>query len=393
MSPELLQDPYPMIERARARCPIAHNGLLGAYHVYSHEGVAALLRDRTTSRDPRRAADGPAARMLQSNIFDADVNMLFLDPPEHTRLRGLVSKAFTPRAIDAFRPRIEAITNALLDRVDGKTSFDLMTALADPLPTIVIAEMLGIDPSDHVRFKQWSETLAKSIDPFLPAEDKERVAAARDELVVYVADVVAARRRAASPGDDLIGRLVGAEESGECLTDREIGATVRLLLVAGNVTTTDLIGNGMLALLQHPDQADLLRREPARLSHAVEEMLRYDPPVLMSSRVPTTSLELEGFAFAPGDTLVTSLAGANRDPGVYPEPARFDIRRSDVHHHSFGGGIHFCLGAHLARLEAQVAIGSVLSRFPHLRLDPQRPPERATVVGFRGLTSLGVAVS
>jgi len=389
VDPENLRDPYPQIERIRAVCPVAHNAF-GGFHVVSHGEVSRILRDRSMSRDPLKADAGSPTRVLAERVNDIESNMLFADPPAHTRLRGLVNKAFTPRALEAMRPRVGAIADALLDAVAGQASFDLMPAFAGPLPTMVIAEMLGIDPGDHARFKQWSDGLAKGLDPFLADAERAQVQRVRAEIIEFFRGVIASRR--GNPGSDLTSGLVAAQEGGDRLTDSEIAVTCRLLLVAGNVTTTDLIGNGVLALLEHPAEMARLRAEPGLIGNAVEEMLRYDPPVVASSRTATAEGEICGVPVKAGQTIFTSLAGANRDPEVHADPGVFDVTRKGIDHLSFGGGVHFCLGANLARLEAVEGIGALLRRFPRLRLADAAKIVRSVRPGFRGLEALRVAV-
>jgi len=316
-------------------------------------------------------------------------SILLLDPPEHTRLRGLISKAFTPRAIEQMAPRIEQIAAELLDAVAAGDGFDLISAFAGPLPTIVIAEMLGVDPADRLDFKRWSDDGVMAFDPLLSAELRERVAASSAELDAYFRRAIADRR--AAPRPDLISSMIAAEENGVRMTDDELVTMCGLLLAAGNVTTTDLIGNGTLALLRNPDELRKLRDDPSLMKNAVEEMLRYDPPVTETGRIPLDGTEIRGCPVSGGESLVPVLAAANHDPAVYPEPHRFDITREDTHHHSFGGGAHFCLGAPLARLEAQIALSALVQRFQRLRLG-DAPLEYRRIPGFRGLVRLDVLI-
>ena len=320
--------------------------------------------------------------------------MLFTDDPDHRRPRGLVGQAFSKRATESNRPRIQATVDNLLDEMATASGpVDLITSLATPFPITVIAEILGIDPADRDDFKRWSDDGALSFDPMLPPDVTERVASSAAELHSYLAETINARREA--PGDDLISVLVAAQDTdGAQLSDDEALSSISLLLLAGNITTTDLIGNGVLALLQHPGQLDALRADPSLIANAVEEMLRFDPPVVITDRIATADIVVGGCPIEKGQWLWPVLTSANRDPAVYPDPDRFDIRRADIHHVSFGGGPHLCLGAPLARMEAQIAIDSLVARFPQIRLaDPAEPPHFKLVPGFRGLADLNVLLS
>lgn len=328
--------------------------------------------------------------------------MLGLDDPEHKRLRLLVSAAFTPRAVDKWRPVVHQVAAELLDEVEGGDTsdhhdlpdhyddgeFDLVQALAAPLPAIAIARLLGVDPTKQADFKKWSEdSVEAGFNPLATDEQKARAGRAQEALdECFRAEI---DKRRAHPADDLIGKMVLAQEEGDRLSEREIVTMCDLLLIAGNVTTSDLIGNGVRALLESPGQLQLLQARPELLPNAIEEMLRYDPPVTQSGRFASRDIEIGGVPIRKGQSITTVLAAANRDPDVYAEPDRFDIEREDTHHQAFGGGAHLCLGAHLARLEAQEAIAGLVARFPRLR-----PSERGLtykrVPGFRGLAEYWV---
>jgi cytochrome P450 len=382
------EDPYPLLARLREQDPVHHDTVLNRYVVTRHDDVDALLRDRSLLVNPRNAAPGTMMATFNARIDQpetAEPSMLFEDPPRHTRLRGLVNKAFTPRALEKITPRIGEVVDELLDAVAGKESFDLIGEFSSPLPIIVIAEMLGVDPADRGDFKRWSDDSILGFNPFISEEEIARMQASDAEFGEYLERMINERR--AAPRDDMFSGLVMAEEAGDQLSDQEIASMVALLLVAGNVTTTDLIGNGVLALLQNPEQLAMLRADPGLINNAVEEMLRYNPPVMNTGRIPVEPTEVGGCPITAGQSIMPSLAGANRDPAMYPEPDRFDITREDTHHHSFGGGVHYCLGAPLARLEAQIGIGWLVERFPNLRLAEQEL-EWKSVPAFRGLTQL-----
>ena len=387
----LLEHLYQWLAFLRQSTPAYHDPMTDIWYVARHDDVDALLRSPHYGKDPRKASSDRGLRQIFLRAEGQTPSMLIADPPDHTRLRGLVNKAFTPRAVETLRPRVQEVVDELLDAVAGQESFDLMAALAEPLPIRIIAEMIGVDPAHEQQFREWSRDLAASLDANATEEQRSRADAATLGLGEYYQSVIAEHR--AHPRADLISGLIAAEEEGAHLSDVEMISILILLLVAGNVTTTDLIGNGVLALLEHPEQLAKLRADPSLVTNAVEEMLRYDPPVTGAHRVALQDVEVGGCPIAAGQTLLAAVGGANRDPDAYPNPDEFDISRGDVHHHSFGGGPHYCLGAPLARLEATIAVGTLVHRFPHLRLDPSRPPVRRYLPAFRGLASLTVAVS
>ncbi len=387
MSEAFAADPHGAAAAHRPTSAAGYDGDFQAWTVLRHADVSALLRDPALKKDPAVAADGLYTQVLLAG----ERSMLFMDDPDHRRLRGLVSQAFTRRATESNRPLLQATVDDLLDAMataDGPV--DLITSLATPFPITVIAEILGVDPADHDDFKRWSDDGALSFDPMLPPDVAERVAQSAAELHTYLAEAINARREA--PGDDLISALLIVQDAdGSQLSDDEAIGAIGLLLQAGNVTTTDLIGNGVLALLQHPEQLDALLADPSLITNAVEEMLRFDPPVVATDRIATADFEVGGCPVTKGQWLWPLLTSANRDPAAHPDPDRFDIQRTDTNHVSFGGGAHLCLGAPLARMEAQIAIGSLLARFPRIRLaEPTEPPRFKSVPGFRGLAELNV---
>ncbi|MEX0786797.1 MAG: cytochrome P450 [Dehalococcoidia bacterium] len=380
------RDPYPVLDRLRALDPVHRDEVLHRWVLTRIEDVDRVVNDRAMSVDRRKAAPGTYMRLFEERD---EPSILFLDAPDHTRLRGLVSKAFTPRAVEGMAPRIQEIVDELLDAVAGGPGFDLIGAFAGPLPTIVIAEMLGVDPADRDDFKRWSDESVQGFNPMLTDEERVVVEAAGDAMYEYLQRSIGERR--GNPRDDLMSALIAVEESGDQLTNSEIVTMCGLLLAAGNVTTTDLIGNGVYALLRHPDQLAALRDDPALIKNAVEEMLRYDSPVVQTGRIPMSQIDIDGHAVSERESILTSLAAANHDPAAYPHPERFDIKREDTHHHAFGGGVHYCLGAPLARLEAQIAISALVERFPNLRL-ADVPLEWRRLPSFRGLIRLPVLI-
>ena len=389
--PVFREHPHEYLDRLRAEDPVHRDDKLGRLFLTRFEDVRAVVSNRALSVDPRKAPpESYLRRILAANepIEAFEPSMLSLDDPDHKRIRGLVSQAFNQRAVDAFRPRILAIAKQLLDTLSGRNAFDVIAEYAAPLPTIVIAQMLGVDAGDFARFKHWSDARSQIFNTARTPEQSAELAAARQGLDDYFVHAVEERRH--RRGTDIVSALVSAEESGDRLTQREIVVTCNLLLVAGNLTTTDLIGNGVLALLSYPDQLVKLRAHPELISHAVEEMLRYDPPVAQTSRVVLDPLEIGGTEVKLGEVMTVSLLAAGHDPARHSEPHRFDIERPDTSHFAFGGSAHFCLGAPLARAEAQIAIPLLFERFPSLRLDPQHPIKHKGAPVFNGLTALWV---
>lgn len=375
MSPGFRDDPYPLYERYRSDAPLVRAAET-IWFVLGHADVTALLRDPRLSTDERRAAteagvaqDDPKSRSL-----------LFMDPPDHTRLRALVARAFTPRRIDALRPLIEAATAELLGRLDARV--DLVDAFAHPLPVRVICRLLGVPDADEPRFHPWSRALTRSLDPSIlrMPEDDAAIAVAQGELASYLTDLLAEKRRRARPDEDVLSTLAATDA-----TEQEILDLAALLLVAGHETTVNLIANGTLALLQHPDQIAATRADPFT---AVDELLRYDSPVQLTQRVVLEDLDVAGHPVRAGDELVLVLGAANRDPAAFADPNRLDVTRDARRHVSFGGGVHHCLGATLARLEGAIAIAALLAAHPRLALagDPVRRP----TFTLRGLERLPV---
>jgi cytochrome P450 len=384
LDPVFRDDPYPVLDRLRRREPVHYDRVINRWILSRPQDIDRVLRDRTMSVDPRRASEGTYMHIF--NRFRT-FSMLFQDPPAHTRLRALVSKAFTPRAVERLAPRIRQISHELLAGVAGRERFDVIESFAGPLPVIVIAEMLGVDPADRHDFKRWSDWEAMGLNPLLTPDELAVAGQAGDELRAYLQRTIGQRR--AEPRDDLISGLIAAEEAGDHLTDSEIVTMCELLLAAGNVTTTDLIGNGLWLLLRHPDQLRLLRAQPSLMANAVEEILRFESSVVQTGRIPREDVEIGGCPIRRGESIVTLLAAANRDPEGYREADRFDITRRDIQHRSFGGGVHFCLGAPLARLEAQIAIATFLEHFPEVCLADE-PQRWRAIPSFRGLAQLWV---
>ena len=386
LSSRMAQDPYPAYAALRDRDPVHRSRLMNAWVFTRHSDVDAILRDhRRFSNDPRK---GDLKRRQRLNLpTDDEFTMLFLDPPDHKRLRALVNKAFTPKAVNALEPHIRTIMASLLDDIDDPAGFDLMEAVAQPLPVIVIAEMLGVPPKDRAQFKVWSDQRARVLEPMIDARERAIADSASKALDAYFRPIITERR--AAPQEDIVSALAQAEDEGDRLTEREMLNMLRLLLIAGNETTTNLIGNGMLALLRHPDQLQRLREDPSLIPAAVDELLRFDSPVQTDFRRVLEDCEVNGFAVRRRDNIVVLLGAANRDPDVFENPDRLDVGRNDRSHLSFGRGIHHCLGAPLARLEGRIVLETLLERFPEIRLLGERPRFRNSIV-LRGLQSLPV---
>jgi hypothetical protein len=387
MDPDFVANPYPMYHRLRAEDPVHHNPL-GFWVLTRYEDVVMVLRD------PRFAKEAIAAFVVaRFGIAPAGIglSMLDRDPPDHTRLRGLVSKAFTPRVVETLRPHIQQIVDGLLDRVEGQHSMDLIEDFAYPIPVIVICQMLGVPVEDRDRFKQWGLDVARGLDALMLPPDSEvtkRATNARHALTDYFRQLIAARR--STPRADLLSALIAAEEAGDKLTEEELLASAILLLVAGHETTVNLIGNGTLALLRHPAELRRLREDPGLIASAVEELLRYDGPVQRTARIPSDDVVIGGRTIPKGEMVMPFIGAADRDPAQFSEPDRLDLGRTDNRHIAFGLGIHYCLGAPLARVEGQIAINALLRRLPKLALATERPDYRQSLT-LRGLSSLPVS--
>jgi cytochrome P450 len=394
-----LENPYPVYNLLRTVRPVMQVPVPG----FDGPGVWLLTRYRDVHavlRDPRFSVDRLRAPLVKQNLdrlppfirqsAQGMRSMLTMDAPDHTRVRKLVNKAFTPKRVAALRGRIEEIVAERLGAAAEAGSLELIHDLAEPLPAIVIAELLGVPAEDHRKFREWSSQLIAAIAA--PSADARQRAsgAAAQKLLGYLADVIAARRR--EPRDDLISAMIHAQEASDALRDEELLATSNLLLLAGHETTTNLIGNGTLALLRAPGQWERLRSEPELLPHAVEELLRFDGPVQATIRVAREDIELDGHPIVEGSLVLLSIGGANHDPEVFDAPDRLDLARDPNPHLAFGFGAHFCMGAPLARLEAEVAFAGLLARFPKLGLVDEAPEYRPNPV-LRGLTRLRLSLA
>jgi cytochrome P450 len=395
--PGFFDNPYAQYRVLRERDPV-HHSELGFWVLFRYPDVVRVLRDPAMSVEEGNAmatVGGPASELFAQLAAERPVSqersMLGLDPPDHTRLRRLVTKAFTPRVLDALRPRVEQLVDEALDAAASRGEMDVIADLAFPLPFTVISEMLGLPESNRLQLRGWSHAMVKTLDPIITPDELRAAFEAGEQMIGHLVEVMAWKR--ANPGDDLLSALIAAEEDGDVLSEEELIAQVTLLYIAGHETTVNLIGNGTLALLRHPAQMESLRSDPSLGANAVEELLRYDSPVQFSRRITLAPLEIDGAVIEPGSFVLTGLGSANHDPAEWGEDAdELDIGRDGaMHHQSFGGGAHYCLGAALARLEGQVAVGRLVSRFPGLRLLTEEPEWNGRIV-LRGLDRLPVAL-
>ncbi|MCU1427972.1 MAG: hypothetical protein JWL83_1972 [Actinomycetia bacterium] len=396
-SPEFRDDPYVFYKMLRDATPRLRTDF-GLWFLSTYADAAAVLRDPHNSSDEKHSnlyeffTEQARENGRELAVFDIPV-MLFMDPPDHTRVRGLVQQAFTPRMVEQIRPRAQQLVDELLDAVAarGDNTFDVVTDLAYPLPVTIICQLLGVPVADHHRFAEWSQTLSRAIDPspIRSPELETEITLAGVAFFEYF-DALLNERRGA-PGDDLLSALIAAEAEGDRLDGQELFGCALLLLIAGHETTVNLIGNGTLALLRDRDQLNRLRDDPSIARVAVDELLRYDSPIQMTQRIALEPFELgDGEVVAPGEQMIVMLGAANRDPAAFDDPNRLDVARAEARRHlSFGGGIHHCLGAALARVEGEVALSTLVRRFPGLDLAGE--PERRPNFTLRGLATLPVS--
>ena len=386
---EQRQNPYPLFHRFREEHP-QHRSPMGIWTFTRYHDVLAVLRDERFSADPRNATalEGLNAQEDQINpIRDAAGRvLLFTDPPDHTRMRTLVNKAFTPRTVEKLRAHIQDLVDDLLGHVEGD-GMDVIDDFAYPLPALVICELMGVPIEDRDTFKGWSGEVAPIIDPVSSPDSLQRAFGTIGQFGLYFMNLIDQRRR--EPKDDFLSALIAAEENDQRLSIEELLSLCVLIFIAGHETTQNLIGNGLLALLRNRDQLELLRDDPSLIKGAVEELLRYDSPVQLTARSATADIQVAESTIPKGEEVIVLLGAGNRDPSVFPDPDRLDITRTKSQIVSFGGGAHFCLGAGLARLEGEIAFPALLNRFPNIELAVDEPRYRATFT-LRGLESLPV---
>lgn len=390
LDPVARENPYPRLKEQQEKCPVLHDPNSNSWWLTRYQDVRAIVGDRSLWRHPSHAETGSFVQLVLQqpegirDVYTKAQSILFLDDPDHSRIRLPLAKALYAR-VSAMKPRVDRIVGEVLDRVEGRPRFDLMADVALPIPILVIARILGVDEARLAEFRQWSEASILSLMPIRSEEETRRMVEGMNALADYFADLM--RARDAEPQDDLVSDMMKLRREGAEITEAELIVNLSSLLVGGNLTTTDLIGNGMWLLLTHRAEFEKLKRDPSLVAAAVEEMLRYESPVDATDRIAPEPREFGGCPVKSHQSLLVSLRAANRDPSVFADPDRFDITRNHAPHVAFGGGAHICIGAPLARVEAQAAIGQLVARFPNLRLAEQNLEWR-TLPFFRGLQRL-----
>ncbi len=392
LNPAYQADPHVVLDDLRARCPVRHDAEAGSFVLTRYEDIRPLVSDLTLWRDPLNAGDEAYLNRRFTELPPEGVprgettSILMLDDPDHARIRQPLAQALYARAAK-FRPEVERIVDETLDRIDASQPFDLMTSFCIPIPIDVIASILGVDRERLVEFRQWSEAVIQGLNPFITEEQRTVMEKASAALSSYFLETIAQRR--AHPRDDLISDMARLQGEGAPLSDTELQINLGALLIGGNLTTTDLIGNGVRLLLLNPDELAKLKADPGVVRDVVEEILRFEPPVDITGRIASQDMEVGGCPVKARESFTFSLRAANRDPAVFEEPHRFNVSRAKKPHVAFGGGAHICIGAPLARLEAQVALARLFARFPNLALaHPDEAPVWRTLPFFRGLERL-----
>jgi cytochrome P450 len=390
LDPEVLANPYPLYHQLRSSAPVHWDPDLHAWVVTRYADVVYVFQHFLAARTP--SPEHLAAMDMASLSPIAQVmvrQMLFLDPPDHTRVRTLAARAFTPRRVEVLRGHIQEITDRLLDEVEEKGRMDVIGELGAPLPAIVTTEMLGVPSRDWEKLKNWSTDFAEMLGNFQHNPGRAgRVLQSLEEMTAYFREAV--RRQAEEPTEGLVNALANAEVNGDRFSEEEVVANLIVTMVGGLETTTNLIGNGLLSLLRNPAELERLRGDPELIPSAVEEMLRYESPSQHTARLAPQDLELGGQRIRQRQAVIAVMGAANRDPARFPEPDRLDLGREDNRHLAFGWAGHFCFGAPLARIEGQIAFRSLLRRFPELRLEPEPLAWRQNL-GLRGLEALPVS--
>ncbi|MFN7055874.1 cytochrome P450 [Hyphomonas sp.] len=390
-NPAARDNPHPMLKALRETCPVFRDEAAKVWFLSRYTDIRETVNDRSFVRHPSKAEAGSlSARFVEEDTGtgrERRPSILFLDDPDHARIRQPLAKAFYAR-INRMRPEIEAMIDAIIDAAPASGPFDLMEKIAVPVPVLVIARILGVDEARLADFRQWSEDVILGLNPVRTPEEDAALLHGATALDAYFAELMAARR--AAPEDDLVSDMVALHASGEAvMEDQELCTNLQALLVGGNLTTTDLIGNGIWLFLTHPDQLAALKAHPELAAQAVEEVLRYEAPVSVTSRIVAEDREVAGCPMKQGQPVWMSLAGANRDPGVFEAPEAFDITQKRASHIAFGGGPHICIGAPLARIEARHVYLKVLERWPELKLAGDEIVWR-TLPFFRGIERLVV---
>jgi cytochrome P450 len=390
LDPEILANPYPLYHRLRTHDPVHWDPFLHAWIVTRYADVVKVLHDFSAGRTPtpeQLTAMGLSALNPIAQVMVKQ--MLFLDPPAHTRLRSLASSAFTPRRVEVLRWHIQEIASALIDAVETRGRMDVIADFAAPLPAIVTAEMLGVSVADHDQLKAWSADFAEMLGNFQHNPDRiPRVLRSLKDMIAYFRSAIIEQRQ--HPREGLISSFLTAEIQGDRFTEEEVIANVIVTMVGGQETTTNLIGNGILSLLRNPEQLAKLRSDLSLIPSAVEELLRYESPSQQTARLAPEDTELGGKQIRKRQAVIAVMAAGNRDPERFPDPDRLDITRIDNHHLAFGWAAHFCFGAPLARIEGQIAFESIVRRLFNLALEPGRLVWR-TNLGLRGLTALPIS--
>jgi len=382
LDPVYRETPWLPLDRLRAADPVHHDQQLGRYFLTRGTEISDLIKNRELNADPRKANEGSFSKTLYGNN-SKELSILMLDDPEHKRQRSLVLQAFNKRSVDALLPRIEQIAQSLADDIDAADGpFDFVQLFGSPLPTMVMAELLGINPADRQDFRRWSLGCMQALNPFRTSEQTALYEESTNVLADYLTREVDKRRSA--PTDDLITRLVLAEEAGDTLTTQDIVLLIRLLLIAGNSTTTDMLGAGVVQLLKNPDQLATFRARPDLHDNAMDEILRVEPPVTQVLRSAHEDMQVNDKAIKKGDTIHLSLFGAHFDPDMNPDPHRFDIERPRIQHFAFGGGAHYCLGAGLGKAQAKIALPMLFARFPELSFAPGIQVKHKIAPAFNG---------
>ncbi|MEG4944797.1 cytochrome P450 [Microcoleus sp. F4-D5] len=388
-------NPYPTYHGLRNEDPVHRYFVGGDWIVTRYADVKAVLKSSCVSTDDRPKSIQERNKYflhkeknLDTLAYTTSRFLFYMNPPDHTRLRGLVGKGFSSVVVERMRPHIQEIVNELLDKVRHKGSMDIVAELASPLSVSVISKLLGIPKEAQQQLHQWTNVLSRILDPLVSLKEYEAMNQATEEIQEYLRTLIAAREK--EPQEDFISNLIAAKDQSDRLSQKELLAICTLLFGAGEETTGNTIGNGMLALLQHPNQMEQLKREPTMIQSAVEEVIRYDSAIQMLTRIATDNIEIGNQTIKAGEKIVLCLGAANRDPAQFPNPDELNINREHNQHVAFADSIHYCLGAPLARLETQIAINTLIQTFPNLKLASNKQEWKKSIV-IRGLKSLSVS--